>query len=188
MNMKVTLAILSLSIFSIFSSPAQKNKSPMNFYQFKATSLQGKEISMKEYAGKVVLVVNTASKCGFTPQYEGLEKLYKAYKDKGLVILGFPCNQFANQEPGSAEEISKFCTLNYGVNFPLFMKIDVNGDKADPIYKYLKDALPGTLGNDIKWNFTKFLLDRNGKPVKRYGSVVKPQELIKDIEKLLAEK
>ena len=157
----------------------------MNFYQFKAKSLQGKEISMKEYAGKVVLVVNTASKCGFTPQYEGLEKLYSQYKDKGLVILGFPCNQFGNQEPGSAEEISKFCTLNYSVNFPMFSKIDVNGEKADPLYKYLKDELPGTMGNEIKWNFTKFLLDMNGKPVKRYASEVKPEEIKADILKLL---
>lgn len=186
--MKLTIVILFISVFSILSSTAQESKTAMNFYQFKAKSLQGKEISMKAYAGKVVLVVNTASKCGFTPQYEGLEKLYKDYKDKGLVVLGFPCNQFGSQEPGSAEEISKFCTLNYGVNFPLFMKIDVNGDKADPLYKYLKEALPGTLGNDIKWNFTKFLLDREGKPVKRYGSVVKPEEISKDIEKLLAEK
>jgi len=157
-----------------------------NFYKFTATSLQGKEIGMDSYKGKVVLVVNTASKCGLTPQYEGLEKLFEAYNDKGLVILGFPCNQFGNQEPGSAEEISKFCTLNYSVDFPMFMKIDVNGEKADPLYKYLKVELPGTLGNEIKWNFTKFLLDRDGKPVKRYGSIVKPEEITKEIEKLLA--
>ena len=186
--MKIQVAILFISVFSIFATNAQQSKSTMNFYQFQAKSLLGKEISMKEYTGKVVLIVNTASKCGFTPQYEGLEKLYKEYKDKGLVILGFPCNQFANQEPGSAEEISKFCTLNYGVNFPMFSKIDVNGEKADPLYKYLKEELPGTLGNEIKWNFTKFLLDREGKPVKRYGSAVKPEEITKDIEKLLAEK
>ena len=157
----------------------------MNFYHFKAKSLQGKEISMKEYAGKVVLVVNTASKCGFTPQYEGLEKLYSQYKDKGLVILGFPCNQFGNQEPGSAEEISKFCTLSYKVDFPMFSKIEVNGEKADPLYKYLKEELPGTLGNDIKWNFTKFLLDRNGKPFKRYESKVEPIDITSEIVKLL---
>jgi len=186
--MKLSIAILCISIFSILPLTAQNSKSTMNFYQFKAKSLQGKEISMKDYAGKVVLIVNTASKCGFTPQYEGLEKLYKENKDKGLVILGFPCNQFANQEPGSAEEISKFCTLNYNVDFPMFMKIDVNGDKADPLYKYLKTELPGTMGNEIKWNFTKFLLDRNGKPVKRYGSIIKPEEITKDIEQLLAEK
>ncbi|MDR3652501.1 MAG: glutathione peroxidase [Paludibacter sp.] len=160
----------------------------MNFYQFKAKSLQGKEISMKEYAGKVVLVVNTASKCGFTPQYEGLEKLYKEYKDKGLVILGFPCNQFASQEPGSAEEISKFCTLKYGVSFPMFMKIDVNGENADPLYKYLKTSLHGTLGDEIKWNFTKFLLDRKGNPIKRYAPTTRPEDITNDILKLLSEK
>jgi len=186
--MKLRVAILCLSIFTILSLTAQEKKSTNNFYKFKARSLQGNEISMKDYAGKVVLIVNTASKCGFTPQYEGLEKLYKEFKDKGFVILGFPCNQFANQEPGTAEEISKFCKLNYDISFPMFMKIDVNGDKADPLYKYLKAELPGTLGNEIKWNFTKFILDRNGKPVKRYGSGVKPDEITIDIEKLLGEK
>ena len=183
--MKRTIALFCFSILFILSSYARENNSTMSFYQLKAKSLSGKEVSMKDYAGKVVLIVNTASKCGFTPQYEGLEKLYKEYKDKGLVILGFPCNQFGNQEPGTAEEISKFCTLNYNVDFPMFMKIDVNGEKADPIYKYLKDELPGTSGNEIKWNFTKFLLDRKGMPVKRYDSKVKPDEITKDIEKLL---
>jgi len=184
--MKLTFAIFCFTFLSIIPSPAQENKSTMNFYQFKSKSLAGTEISMKEYAGKVVLVVNTASKCGFTPQYKGLEMLYKKYKDKGLVILGFPCNQFGNQEPGSAEEISKFCTIKYSVDFPMFMKIDVNGANADPLYKYLKDELPGTLDNDIKWNFTKFLLDRKGMPVKRYESKVEPEEISRDIEKLLA--
>ena len=183
--MKRTIALFCFSILFILSSYARENNSTMSFYQLKAKSLSGKEVSMKDYAGKVVLIVNTASKCGFTPQYEGLEKLYKEYKDKGLVILGFPCNQFGNQEPGTAEDISKFCTLNYNVDFPMFMKIDVNGEKADPIYKYLKDELPGTSGNEIKWNFTKFLLDRKGMPVKRYDSKVKPEEISKDIEELL---
>ena len=185
--MKLIFALLGLSLLSVFSIKAQESKTAMNFYQFKAKTLEGKLVSMKDYAGKVVLVVNTASKCGFTPQYEGLEKLYKEYKDKGLVILGFPCNQFGGQEPGTAEEIATFCSTKYKVDFPLFSKIDVNGDKADPIYKYLKEALPGTTGNDIKWNFTKFLLDRNGKPIKRYESAVKPEEITKDIEKLLVE-
>ena len=183
--MKRTIALLCFSILIILSTFAQKNNSTMSIYQFKATSLSGKEVSMKDYAGKVVLIVNTASKCGFTPQYEGLEKLYKEYKDKGFVILGFPCNQFGNQEPGTAEEISKFCTLNYNVDFPMFMKIDVNGEKADPLYKYLKVELPGISGNEIQWNFTKFLIDRKGMPVKRYDSKVKPQEITKDIEGLL---
>ncbi|MBP6661971.1 MAG: glutathione peroxidase, partial [Paludibacter sp.] len=123
-----------------------------NFHQFKATSLQNKEIDMESYKGKVVLVVNTASKCGLTPQYEGLEKLYRDYKDKGLVILGFPCNQFGKQEPGSEKEIAEGCLINYGVTFPMFSKIEVNGDNTHPIYKYLKSELKGTFGNRIKWN------------------------------------
>jgi glutathione peroxidase len=185
--MKNYSIIICLAMLSMFSLTAQGKKNTADFYSFKSTTLEGKEIKMKTYEGKVVLIVNTASKCGFTPQYEGLEKLYNTYKDKGLVILGFPCNQFASQEPGSAEEISKFCTLKYGVTFPMFMKIEVNGKDADPLYKYLKAALPGTITNDIKWNFTKFLLDKNGKPFKRYASAVKPEEISSDIEKLLSE-
>ena len=123
------------------------------FYDFKATSLQGKEIGMDTYNGKVVLVVNTASKCGLTPQYEGLEKIYREYKDRGLVILGFPCNQFANQEPGDSKDISEGCLINYGVSFQMFSKIDVNGPTAHPIYKYLKSEKKGFPGNNIKWNF-----------------------------------
>src|SRR5664280_1461683 len=138
------------------------------FYQFTARSLQGKEIGMDTFKGKVVLVVNSASKCGFTPQYEGLETLYEKYKDQGLVILGFPCNQFGNQEPGTEKEIAEGCLLNYGVSFPMFSKIEVNGSNADPIYKFLKDKLPGFLGKRIKWNFTKFLIDRNGLPAVSY--------------------
>lgn len=158
-----------------------------DFYEFKAVSLQGKEISMESYKGKVILVVNTASKCGLTPQFEGLEKLYKKYKDKGLIILGFPCNQFANQEPGTEKDIAEGCMINYGVTFPMFSKVDVNGDAAHPIYKYLKSKLKGGLfGNNIKWNFAKFLIDRDGKPVKRYSPFTKPEKLTKDIEKLLA--
>jgi glutathione peroxidase len=156
-----------------------------NFYQFTARSLQGKEISMETFSGKVILVVNTASKCGFTPQYAGLETLYEQYKDKGLVILGFPCNQFGNQEPGSEKEISEGCLVNYGVSFPMFSKIEVNGNNSHPIYKYLKDRLPGFPVKRIKWNFTKFLIDSNGIPVKRFSSATKPEKLIKDIEKLL---
>jgi glutathione peroxidase len=157
-----------------------------NFYQFKAITLQNHEINMEAYAGKVLLVVNTASKCGLTPQYEGLEQLYRDYKDKGLVILGFPCNQFANQEPQSEKEIAEGCLINYGVSFPMFSKIEVNGTNAHPIYKYLKSELKGTLGNRIKWNFTKFLVDKNGKPYKRFAPITQPDKLRKDIEKLLA--
>lgn len=157
------------------------------FYDFRATTLQGKELSMDQYRGKVVLVVNTASKCGFTPQYEGLQKLYETYKDQGLEILGFPCNQFGKQEPGTAEEIGEFCRINYGVTFQMFAKIDVNGENAHPLYVYLKDQLHGMMGKNIKWNFTKFLIDRDGRPYKRYPSSTKPEKLVPDIEKLLAE-
>jgi len=156
-----------------------------NFHQFKATSLQNKEIDMENYKGKVVLVVNTASKCGLTPQYEGLEKLYKDYKDKGLVILGFPCNQFGKQEPGGAKEIAEGCLINYGVTFPMFSKIEVNGDNAHPIYKYLKSELKGTFGNRIKWNFAKFLIDKDGTPYKRFSPTTTPDKLRSHIETLL---
>lgn len=156
------------------------------FYDLKASSLQGKEVSMEDYKGKVVVVVNTASKCGFTPQYEGLEKLYKDYKDKGLVILGFPCNQFGNQEPGSEKDIAEGCLLNYGVSFPMFSKVFVNGENTHPVFSYLKDELKGTLGNNVKWNFTKFVIDRNGKPVKRFAPITKPENMRDTIEQLLA--
>ena len=155
------------------------------FYQFSAKSLQGSEVKMESYKGKTILVVNTASKCGLTPQYEGLEKLYRKYKDKGLVILGFPCNQFANQESGDEKSISEGCLINYGVSFPMFSKIDVNGENAHPIYKYLKSELAGILGSNIKWNFTKFLLDSNGNPVKRFAPVTKPEKIDKYLESIL---
>jgi len=155
------------------------------FYQFSAKSLQGSEIKMENYKGKTILVVNTASKCGLTPQYEGLEKLYQKYKDKGLVILGFPCNQFANQESGDEKSISEGCLINYGVSFPMFSKIDVNGENSHPIYKYLKSELNGILGSKIKWNFTKFLIDSNGKPVKRFAPITKPEAIDKYLESIL---
>jgi glutathione peroxidase len=156
-----------------------------SFYQFSAISLQGKEISMDTYRGKVILVVNTASKCGFTPQLEGIEALYEKYNDKGLVILGFPCNQFGNQEPGTEKDIAEGCVINYGVTFQMFSKIEVNGENTHPIYKYLKDSLGGFFGKNIKWNFTKFLIDSEGKPVKRFAPATKPEKLEKDIEKAL---
>jgi len=156
-----------------------------NFYQFTARSLQGKDVSMDTYKGKVVLVVNTASKCGLTPQYEGLENLYRNYIEKGFVVLGFPCNQFGNQEPGTEKEISEGCLINYGVSFPMFSKVDVNGENSHPIFEYLKDKLPGMFGKRIKWNFAKFLIDRNGIPVKRFTPATKPEKLRKDIETLL---
>ncbi|GAA4833987.1 glutathione peroxidase [Algivirga pacifica] len=140
---------------------------------------------MEEFKGKVVLVVNTASKCGLTPQYEGLEALYEKYKDEGLVILGFPCNQFANQEPGDAKSIQEGCLLNYGVTFPIFEKIEVNGSGTHPIFKYLKDNLSGFLMKRIKWNFTKFMLDKNGQPYKRFSPTTKPEDLEKYVVELL---
>lgn len=185
--MKLNIATLFLSALSVFSVKAKDTEIvKSHFYEYKANDIQGKELSMKTFKGKVVLIVNTASKCGFTPQYEGLETLYKKYKDKGLIILGFPCNQFGGQEPGNAEEIAKFCSLKFGVTFPMFQKIEVNGDGTHPLYKYLKTVLPGTLGNDIKWNFTKFLMDKKGNPSNRYAPTTKPEDLAADIEKLLA--
>lgn len=155
-------------------------------YEFKVINNKGQPFDMAKVKDKVVLVVNTASKCGFTPQFEGLESLYKQYKDKGLVIVGFPCNQFMNQDPGSDSEITSFCQLNYGVSFPMMKKIDVNGDNAAPIYQWLKSQKSGLLGlTRIKWNFEKFLIDRNGQVVSRYASTKKPDDLKKDIEKLL---
>lgn len=156
------------------------------FYSFEAKSLKGESISMDSYKNKTVLVVNTASKCGLTPQFEGLEDLYKKYKGKGLVILGFPCNQFANQEPGDEKSIAEGCLLNYGVTFPMFSKIDVNGKNAHPIYKYLKNELGGFLSSKIKWNFTKFLIDAEGNPVKRFSPTTKPEEIEKYLFKHLS--
>lgn len=155
------------------------------FYNFTAKSLQGKETEMKVFQGKTILVVNTASKCGLTPQYEGLEKLYQKYREKEFVILGFPCNQFANQEPGDEKSISEGCLVNYGVTFPMFAKVDVNGENAHEIFKYLTKELKGFLGGKIKWNFTKFLIDNNGKPVKRFSPTTKPEEIDKFLEKIL---
>ncbi len=155
------------------------------FYSLMAKSLQGKDVPMRDFHGKTILVVNTASKCGLTPQYEGLQKLYEKYQDKGFTILGFPCNQFANQEPGDEQSIAENCLVNYGVTFPMFSKIDVNGPGTHPIFKYVKDKLPGLLGKRIKWNFTKFLIDRNGKPLKRFSPTTKPEKIDSEIAKLL---
>jgi glutathione peroxidase len=158
----------------------------MTVYDFSATRLDGHEESRGDYRGQVLLIVNTASQCGFTPQYAGLEMLYTKLHDKGLTVLGFPCNQFGAQEPGSEAEIGAFCEKNFGVTFPMFAKIEVNGPHAHPLYKYLKDAKPGLLGTEnIKWNFTKFLVDRKGEPVARYAPNTKPEELEGPIRKLL---
>ena len=158
----------------------------MGLYDLSAKLPGGGEQSLADYSGKVLLIVNTASKCGFTPQYEGLEELYRDYKDRGFEVLGFPCNQFGAQEPGNAEEIANFCSLTYDVTFPLMAKIDVNGSNADPIFKHLKDEQTGLLGSGIKWNFTKFLVDRDGKVVSRHAPTTKPEQLRKEIEELLA--
>ena len=152
---------------------------------FTATTNRGEPLDLKDKLGTVLLVVNTASKCGFTPQYEGLEELYRDYKDRGFEVLAFPCNQFGAQEPGDAEEIQNFCSLTYDVSFPLMAKIDVNGDEADPIFKYLKKEKTGLLGSGIKWNFTKFLVNRDGKVVSRHAPTTKPELLRKEIEELL---
>ncbi len=157
-------------------------------YQFQAVSLQGEAVSMEQFAGMVVLVVNTASKCGFTPQYAGLEEIYRRYKDRGFVVLGFPSNQFARQEPGDASSIEQTCYINYGVSFPMFEKTAVNGRRAHPLFWYLKQKLPGPLGGRIPWNFTKFLIDHSGRPVKRFAPAVKPESILPDIEMLLNEK
>ena len=156
-----------------------------SFYDFSAPLLDGAAQSMAAYKGKVVLVVNVASKCGFTPQYSGLEAVWRAHKDSGLEILGFPCNQFGAQEPGNAEEIADFCSTTYDVTFPVMAKIDVNGSDADPVFKYLKEEKTGLLGSGIKWNFTKFLVDRDGKVVSRHAPTTKPEQLRKEIEELL---
>jgi glutathione peroxidase len=157
-----------------------------DIYGFSAKTIDGREVSLADWRNKVLLVVNTASKCGFTPQYKGLEALQKRYGDKGFSVLGFPCNQFGAQEPGDEAEIANFCKLTYDVDFPMFAKVDVNGDTAHPLFKALKKAAPGLLGSEgIKWNFTKFLIDRSGKVVERFAPTAKPEGLAADIEKLL---
>ncbi|MCA1321153.1 glutathione peroxidase [Bacillus tianshenii] len=158
----------------------------MSIYEFSAKDLKGNDIPLSEYRGHVVLIVNTASKCGFTPQYEELEQLYKEYADRKFVILGFPCNQFGNQEPGSEDDIGEFCQLNYGVTFPMFAKVDVNGDNAHPLFNYLKENATGLLGSKaVKWNFTKFLVNRDGEVVDRIASATSPLKMKNDIEALL---
>jgi glutathione peroxidase len=154
-------------------------------YDFAATTIDGQEQALSAYEGKVLLVVNVASKCGFTPQYAGLEKLHREFVDNGLVVLGFPCDQFGHQEPGDEAEIKEFCSLTYDVTFPMFAKIDVNGDDTHPLYEWLKAEQRGLLGGRIKWNFTKFLVDRSGQPVQRYAPNTAPEDIADDIEELL---
>lgn len=155
-------------------------------YDFSAPLLDGCSVSLDQFKGRVLLIVNTASKCGFTPQYAGLEELYRAQRGRGFEVLGFPCNQFGSQEPGSAEEIGAFCERNYGVSFPMFAKVDVNGESAHPLYRFLKESKPGVFGSErIKWNFTKFLVDRTGRVVDRFAPATSPQEMAARIEELL---
>lgn len=155
-------------------------------YEFTARDINGNEQAMSDYRGNVLLIVNTASKCGFTPQFEGLQSLYEEFGDQGLTVLGFPCNQFMNQDPADEQTISQFCRLNYGVDFPMFSKVDVNGEAAHPLFGFLKAEAKGVLGSEkIKWNFTKFLIGRNGHVVRRYPPTVKPEQIKEDIKKLL---
>lgn len=158
----------------------------MSVYDFSVKDIKGQTISLQEYASKVLLIVNVASKCGFTAQYESLQSLYEKYKDKGFMILGFPCNQFLNQEPSDEKQIEQFCSLNFGVSFDMFAKIDVNGQDADPLFKYLKKEAKGVFGSEaVKWNFTKFLIDTDGKVIKRYAPATKPKDIETDVEMLL---
>ena len=160
----------------------------MGTFDFEAQDISGKPLDLSQYKGKVLLIVNTASQCGFTPQYKGLEKVYQQFKDQGAVVLGFPCNQFGGQEPEGEAEIGAFCEKNFGVTFPLFSKVDVNGEQAHPLFQHLKKAAPGLLGTEaIKWNFTKFLVKKDGTVYKRYAPSTSPEDLVEDIEKLLAE-
>lgn len=160
----------------------------MTVYDFSAKTITGEEKSLKDYKGKALLIVNVASKCGFTPQYKGLQEVYDKYKEQGLEILGFPCNQFGGQEPGTEADITSFCELNYGVNFPMFAKVDVKGDKAHPLYTYMTEQAPGLLGmKAVKWNFTKFLIGKDGKVVGRFAPQTKPVDLEVEIEKVLGE-
>ncbi|QEH37342.1 Hydroperoxy fatty acid reductase gpx1 [Aquisphaera giovannonii] len=155
----------------------QTDERTSGFHGFHARNLRGEDVDFSRYDGKVVLAVNTASKCGFTPQYAGLEELYKKYEGDGLVILGFPCNQFGNQEPGDAQAIESTCLVNYGVSFPVFEKVDVNGPRAHPVFRWLTTELPGLLGRSIKWNFTKFLIGRDGRPIRRFAPITTPAKV-----------
>jgi glutathione peroxidase-family protein/uncharacterized membrane protein len=173
-----------LVLWALWSTGALKHllnrklkENSLHFYEFQGELLTGKTISMNEFQGKTVIIVNTASKCGLTPQYEGLETLYKKYKDKGLVILGFPCNQFGHQESGTGKQIEEFCQVNYGVSFPMFAKVEVNGKNAHPLFQFLKSELGGVFTNNIKWNFTKFVVDKKGNPVKRFAPTAKPESM-----------
>jgi glutathione peroxidase len=193
MNFKRMMIVVVLSIVVVsFSCTSETKESEKmlseNIYGFNVIDIDGKEVSLSDYEGKVLLIVNVASKCGYTKQYTGLQAIYEKYKDQGFVVLGFPCNQFGGQEPGTEKEIKEFCEANFDVTFPMFSKVDVNGDNTHPLYKYLKSNAKGTLGTaDIKWNFAKFLVDKNGVVQDRIGTQTTPESLTEQIEKMLAE-
>lgn len=183
----LTVIVAMLSTILIAQKNSKVGKMDQkSIYDFTVKSIDGKDVKMSDYKGKVLLIVNVASKCGFTPQYKGLEELFRKYQKDGLVVMGFPCNQFAGQEPGSNEEIKTFCKTNYDVTFPMFDKIDVNGDNTAPLYQYLKEQAPGILSTkDIKWNFTKFLIDKNGKVIERFAPATTPESIDEHIARLL---
>lgn len=184
---KLVVLMVFIGILSC-STKAQESEDMQTVYDFTVKDINGNDVSLSEYKGKVLLIVNVASQCGYTKQYTGLQKLYETYKDKGFAVLGFPCNQFGGQEPGTEEEIMTFCQTNYNVTFPMFSKIDVNGDNAHPLYTYMKAQAKGVLGTQaIKWNFAKFLVDKNGKVSDRIGTQTAPEALTEQIEKLLSE-
>lgn len=178
-------ALWSTGALRAFKSDTNIGHVPQSFYDFEALDIQGNSIKMSKFKGQPVLIVNTATKCGLAPQFEGLEDLHQKYKDQGFSVLGFPSNQFANQEPGDNQSITETCSINFGVTFPLFSKIIVNGKNTHPLFSYLKSQLGGVLTDDIKWNFTKFLIDRNGNPIKRFAPTTKPKEIEASIKKLL---
>jgi glutathione peroxidase len=180
----IGVLLIILPIFSCNAETKQQERDK-TMYDFSVKTIDGQEQSLSHYKGNVVLIVNVASKCGFTSQYKGLQELYNKYKNRGFVVLGFPCNQFLSQEPGTNDEIKHFCSINYGITFPMFDKIDVNGDTAHPLYKYLTSAKGGFITDSIKWNFTKFLVDRKGSVVKRYPPQTAPENMEEDIKKLL---
>ena len=184
---KFTLVLAIITTLTLISCNAQEDKSmKSSLYDFTVKDIDGKDVKLSDFKGKVILIVNVASQCGFTKQYTGLQEIYQKYKDKGFVVLGFPCNQFGGQEPGSEEDIKTFCSSNYNVTFPMFSKIDVNGDNTAPLYEFLKNEVKGIVGTkDIKWNFTKFLIDKNGKVVDRFAPQTAPADIADDIEKLL---
>lgn len=206
--MKKGITCIAVGLVLLLMACAQNEKKMTTIYDFKALNNKGEEVDMSQYRGSVLMIVNTASKCGFTPQYDGLEALYQKYKDQGLVILGFPCDQFKHQEPGTDEEIAEFCRVNHGVTFPLMKKIEVFGENAHPIFKYLTDQVPteevkgvgnkatmklvdslskseGRKEGEIRWNFTKFLISKDGSVIKRFPPVAKPEEMMADIEAML---